>query len=253
MLAEERYKQIVKLVNQRGSIRVSELSRICEVTEETIRRDLAKLEGEDMLVRSHGGAVSLQDKQGEIPYPKREVTNLKEKKRIAEQAVSVIQPHDRIFLDASTTAWYLAAALPDIPLTVLTNSIKVALELSEKQLIEVISIGGTLSHRSLSFIGPLAERSLELYFVNKAFISCKGVHVVRGISDSNEAQALIKQKVISLSEQVYLLADYSKFDIQAFAKIADLENIYRIITDPKTASAQLSEIKEQGIEVVVAR
>ncbi len=139
MLVAERYDKIVSLVNERGSIRVSELSELCGVTEETIRRDLDRLEQQGKLRRSHGGAVSVKETQAETPYFEREVMHQEEKKRIAKAAVARIEPHDRIALDASSTAWYMASILPDVPLTVLTNSIKVALELSSKEKIEVIS------------------------------------------------------------------------------------------------------------------
>lgn len=117
MLVAERHQKIFDLVNQRGSIRVTELSEILGVTEETIRRDLDKLEGEGKLSRSHGGAVRVQGDQ-EIPYFEREIQNVEEKIAIAREAVKHISADDRIILDASTTAWYMAKVLPDIPLTV---------------------------------------------------------------------------------------------------------------------------------------
>ncbi|MFA9557892.1 DeoR/GlpR family DNA-binding transcription regulator [Evansella sp. AB-rgal1] len=252
MLAEERYKKIVEIVNERGSIRVSELSQIFSVTEETIRRDLAKLEGEEKLIRSHGGAVSTGEKQPELSYSTREIMNVEEKKKIALETINHISPNDRIFLDASTTAWYTASIIPNIPLTVLTNSLKVALELVEKDKIEVISIGGTLSQRSLSFIGPLAEMSLDAYFVDKAFISCKGVHLKRGISDSIELQAKIKQKVINLSDKVYLMADASKFGVQALKKISSFECIDNVITNKGIDQTVINELKEIGVSVFLA-
>lgn len=249
MLVAERYDKIVQLVNERGSIRVTELSELCQVTEETIRRDLDRLEQAGRLRRSHGGAVSVKDQQPEIPYFEREVTRADEKKRIAEEAIKLIQPKDRILLDASTTAWYMAASMPDIPLTVLTNSIKVAMELSSKEKIEVISTGGILASRSLSYVGPLAERSLDAYHVDKAFFSCKGVHLERGISESNELQARIKHKMVGMADQVILLADSSKFGVQAFTHVADLSDIHTIITDGRVSSELLLQLKEKQISV----
>lgn len=248
MLVAERYNYIVQLVNAKGSIRVTELSELCKVTEETIRRDLDRLEQAGRLRRSHGGAISITEIQ-ETPYSVREVENADEKKRIAEKAVSMIEPNERILLDASTTAWYMAATMPDIPITVLTNSIKVALELANKEKIEVISTGGILATRSLSYVGPLAERSLDAYHVDKAFISCKGVHLERGISESNELQGRIKQKMVGMSDQVVLLVDSSKFDMQAFTHVAELSEVTHIITD-KTISAMLVEqIRQQQIHI----
>lgn len=249
MLVAERYEKIVQLVSERGSIRVSELSELCEVTEETIRRDLQRLEQAGRLRRTHGGAVSVSDHQSEIPYAEREITHAEEKKRIAQDAVQFIQPQDRIILDASTTAWYMASYIPDIPLTVLTNSIKVAAELSSKEKVEVISTGGLLAHRSLSFVGPLAERSLDAYHVDKVFFSGKGVHLDRGISESNELQARMKQKMIGMADQVFLLADASKFGVQAFTRVADLNQIHSIITDNRISPEALSQLKERSISI----
>jgi DeoR/GlpR family transcriptional regulator of sugar metabolism len=252
MLAAERLHKIVEMVNERGSIRVSELSDLLGVTEETIRRDLDKLEGEGKLLRSHGGAVSVRDTQAEMPYTVREVMNMEEKSRIAAEAVKHIEAGERIILDASTTAWYMARLLPDMPLTVLTNSLKVALELSAKENIQVISTGGRLTHRSLSYIGPLAERSLEHYYVDKLFFSCKGVHVHRGISETNEAQAQIKQKMIAIAERAYLLADYSKFGVQAFTHVSGWDNVKHLITDSRADGEELLALKEAGIDVIRA-
>jgi DeoR/GlpR family transcriptional regulator of sugar metabolism len=249
MLVAERWQKIIQLVNERGSIRVTELSVICEVTEETIRRDLDKLESEGKLLRSHGGAISMKSAQAEIPYLERETTNADEKRRIAQEAVSQVYEKDRIILDASSSAWYMAQLLPDMPLTVLTNSIKVAMELSGKEKIKVISTGGLLSSRSLSYIGPLAERSLSTYHVDKAFLSCKGLHLQRGLSESNELQALIKQKMISIADEAYILADYSKFGQQSLAHVAAWNEIRHLITDEKADAAVLEQIAERGVTV----
>ncbi|KKO53421.1 DeoR/GlpR family DNA-binding transcription regulator [Paenibacillus sp. DMB20] len=256
MLVAERYEKIVQLVNERGSIRVTELSEICGVTEETIRRDLDRLEQSGRLRRSHGGAVSIKDlppsgrSQPEIPFTEREIMHAEEKQRIAEEAVKLIEPYQRILLDASSTAWYMARLIPDFPLTVLTNSIKAAAELGGKEKIEVISTGGIMAHRSLSFVGPIAERALDSYHVDKAFVSFKGVHLERGLSESNELQARIKHKMVGIADQVVLLADASKFGAQAFKQVADLSCIHTIITDARLTPEDAAPYKERGIEVI---
>ncbi|GIP18195.1 putative HTH-type transcriptional regulator YulB [Paenibacillus montaniterrae] len=252
MLVAERYEKIVQLVNERGSIRVSELSELCSVTEETIRRDLDKLEQAGRLKRSHGGAVSVKESQLEIPYFEREVTRSQEKKRIAEEAVKLIQPHDRILLDASTSAWYMAKIMPDIPITILTNAVKVATELSAKEKIEVISLGGRLSPRSLSFVGPIAEKTLESFHVNKLFFSCKGVHLERGISESGELQARLKQQMIEAADQIILLADSSKFGVKSFTQVADLSMVDTIISDRELDEEMQTALAAAGIAVTLA-
>lgn len=250
MLVVERWQKIVQLVNERGSIRVSELSELCQVTEETIRRDLDKLENEGKLIRSHGGAISVRESQTEIPFLERETTHADLKHSIAKEAVSHIRENDRIILDASSTAWYMAKHLPDVPLTVLTNSIKVTLELSQKEKIQVISTGGRLSSRSLSYVGPLAERSLDMYHVDKVFLSGQGVHLQHGISESSELQALIKRKMISIADEVYLLVDHSKFGVQSLTKVAAWQEIHHLITDRFTEKEEVSRIRDKGVNVI---
>jgi DeoR family L-fucose operon activator len=250
MLVAERWQKIIQLVNERGSIRVTELSELCDVTEETIRRDLDKLESDGKLIRSHGGAISVREIHAEIPYHERETMNEEQKRNIAREAVNYVVDNDRIILDASTTAWYMAQHLPNRPLIVITNSLKVAMELSTKDKIQVISTGGQLSPRSLSSVGPLAERSLDHYHVDKAFLSCKGLHLGRGISESNEQQALIKRKMISIADHVTILADYSKMGTQALTHVASWEQIDRVITDGQTDLKAVSDLQDVNVEVV---
>ncbi|QTN00518.1 DeoR family transcriptional regulator [Sediminibacillus dalangtanensis] len=251
MLVAERQQKIVEVVNERKSIRVSELSRIFSVTEETIRRDLEKLETEQKLARSHGGAVSIiPDESAELSFSEREITNVKEKKEIANEAAKYVIEGDKIMLDASTTAWYLAKALPDIPVTVLTNSIKVAMELSSRKEVTVISTGGTLLSKSLSYVGPLAESSLDTYHVNKAFISCKGFHLDKGISESDEQQARIKKKMMDNADSVFIMIDHSKFGVRAFSRLSGIEAIDHVITDGKVDTAILQQLSDRSLNLI---
>lgn len=235
------------MVNERGSMRVSELSKLFSVTEETIRRDLERLEKEGYLRRTHGGAVGTKESSNELPYVQREVMNIEEKKQVAEIALNYIEPYDRIILDASTTAMYMAQALPDIQLTVLTNSLKVATELSSKRKITVHLTGGMLWSDSLSFVGPQAERGLSNYYVDKAFFSCKGVDPEWGVSDSNELQALVKKKLLEISNKSFLLVGQSKFGVKAFSPICQLNQIDAIITNSAIPeSPYLKKIKDMS-------
>jgi DeoR family transcriptional regulator, fructose operon transcriptional repressor len=252
MLVAERHQRIVELVNERKSIRVSELSQIFSVTEETIRRDLEKLEAEHKLKRSHGGAVRIEPQPDalEIPFGEREITNVQEKREIALKAIKQVQPGDKIILDASSTAWYMAKKIPNIPITVLTNSLKVAFELSSKSNITVISTGGVLSSRSLSYVGPLAEDSLKTYHVQKAFISCKGLDFDYGISESNEEQARIKKRMCDIADKVYVMIDHDKFGVKAFSYINPLSKVDCVITDSGVSKEIVEKIKEHALEII---
>ncbi|MCP8617578.1 DeoR/GlpR family DNA-binding transcription regulator [Salirhabdus salicampi] len=252
MLVAERHQRIVELVNKRKSIRVSELSRLFSVTEETIRRDLEKLENDRRLKRSHGGAVSIASDQEsyETPYTEREVTNVKEKRDIATIAANLVNEGDKIILDASSTALFMAKELPNISITVLTNSIKVAIELSGKSNVTVISTGGIVTQRSLSYVGPLTEDNLKNYHVDKGFISCKGLHLQHGISESSDDQARIKKKMCDISEKVYVMVDHSKFAVQSFSLINSLDKVDYVITDRKVGAKDVDEIQKRKVEVI---
>lgn len=251
MLVAERHQKIIELVNERKSIRVSELSQIFSITEETIRRDLEKLEKQKRLIRSHGGAVSVNTSSvSEVSYLEREITNVKEKKQIALEAVKQVIEGDKIILDASTTAWYMAKELPDVNITVLTNSIKVATELSTKKEITVISTGGILRPKSLSNVGPLAESSLESYHVNKAFISCKGFHLEHGLSEASEQQARIKELMVNSADTVYIMVDHSKFGAQAFTKFSDLDSINYVITDSQVDLQTVQQLTDKSLQII---
>lgn len=251
MLVAERHQKIVELVNERKSIRVAELSKIFQITEETIRRDLEKLESQGKLMRSHGGAVSIEPvKNLEVSFAEREVTNVRQKREIAKEAVKFVHEEDKIILDASTTAWYMAKELPNTPLTVLTNSIKVATELSTKRNITVISTGGSLRRKSLSFVGPLAESSLESYHVNKAFLSCKAFHIQKGLSESSEQQARVKKFMLQIADEAYMMVDSSKFGFQAFSRFTKINDLDYVITDRGTSDEVVTQLSEEGIKVI---
>ena len=250
MLPAERHRAIVQLVNTKGSIRVKELSQILAVTEETVRRDLDRLEAEYKIRRSHGGAVRVDEEPGEVSYLQRESENVAEKQAIAREAVRYITPNESIILDASSTAWHVALILPNVPVTVLTNSLKVALELSSRDRVEVISAGGILRAGSLSSVGPVTEGTLGQFHVNRAFLSFKGIHTEYGISESNALQALVKRKMIDIADEVYLLADHSKIQVRDLTRVASLGEIDVLITDKGASQEHLSAIGDFHIQVI---
>ncbi|MEK4384329.1 DeoR/GlpR family DNA-binding transcription regulator [Solibacillus sp. FSL W7-1464] len=250
MFAEERQQEIIKMLYENGAIKVNHLSKTFRVTEETIRRDLEKLEVENKLKRTHGGAIVLDTKNDdEIPFKEREVLMAKEKQSIANEAAKLVEENDVIFLDASSTALYVAKALPNIQMKVLTNSLIVAFELSKKTNIEIILTGGNLVQNSFSLIGPTTIQSLKNYYVNKMFLSCKGFDFSLGISDSNEQQAAVKRTVMERSEKIILMADHSKINKKSFVQIGSIDVVDIIIVDDYVSREYFSfyEFKDKKI------
>jgi len=251
MLAKERQREILNLLEAEGSIRVAAAAKEFGVTEETIRRDLDLMEGEGKLKRSHGGAVPVENNSLEMPHWQRETVNVEEKRLIGQEAASRVSEGDTIMLDASSTAWFMAQYLVDMPLTVLTNAVQVAQALAKHRHIRLICTGGTMSRASLSFQGPIAESMLDQFHVDKLFLSCRGLSVDRGISDDNDVHAVLKRKMVEIAEHRTLMLDHSKFCKNALTRIARIEEFNALITDSQTDTDILGRIREEGVEVTV--
>ncbi len=252
MLAPERQRVILDLLARQGSVRVARLAAGFHVTQETVRRDLERLERDGRLLRSHGGAVPLDLDRTELPLDVRETVHLKQKQAIAAHAAAGISEGHVIALDASSTARELARLLPDIPLTVVTNSLAVAVVLLDRSRIRVVVTGGVLDGPSRSFVGEMAREILDRFHFTRAFISCQGIDLERGLSVTADEQAGIKRRMIALADEAVLLADSSKFGVKAvefFAKVADVD---AIITDPGTDSSTIDGLKKAGVRVEVA-
>ena len=252
MLAPERHRHILQLVTEHGSVRTGEIARALRVAEETIRRDFEKLEAEGRLVRTFGGALRGEPERRDLPFTSREQMNVAEKRRIARRAQEFIAEGDTIFLDASSTVLELARCLPDRPLTVLTSALQVALELASRPAIQVVMLGGALTQQSLSCVGPLADHALECYHVQKAFLSCRGVDVRRGLSESNDEQARLKRKTLSLAERSYLLADHTKLPLKSLFFFAQPGEIDVLVTDRAPEPALAAALKKAGVEIAIA-
>jgi DeoR/GlpR family transcriptional regulator of sugar metabolism len=251
MLTLERHQEILKLIEREGSARVSDLAGRFEVTEETIRRDLQKLAATDQIRRSHGGAIFNDRSAQESPYWFREIANEAEKSRIAEEAIRRILPGERVILDASTTAWHMAKRLPNQPLTVITHSVQVIQALARTHSVDVIGLGGTLAHNSMSFVGPVAERQLQDYHVDKVFMSCRGIDFQTGLTDASVAQAQLRRLMLDQADHRTLLIDHSKFGVKALAHIAGIEAFDEMITDSSVDPEVLHELHKLSVNTTV--
>ncbi|MGC1481368.1 MAG: DeoR/GlpR family DNA-binding transcription regulator [Chthoniobacterales bacterium] len=252
MLAPERHRQILCLLGTHGSVRTTEVARALSVTEETVRRDFEKLEAEGQISRTHGGAVRGEAGRRDLPFTSREAMNVEAKRAIARQALRHIGVGDTIVLDASSTALELARQLPDRETTVLTNALKVAIELADRQSVQVVMVGGVVSQRSLSCTGPLADHAIECYNVGKAFFSCRGVDAERGLSESNDEQARLKRRFLALADRTFLLADDTKLSLRSSFFFAQLSDVDLLITNQDPPSDFSSALASRGVDIQVA-
>lgn len=252
MLAEERRQKIIEKINVEGTVHVSDLSEELDVTEETIRRDLDVLDQRNQLARTHGGAVAVENNsKAELSFNVRENRLKKYKIEIAKKALNLIEEGETLFLDASTTAMYLARQLSSINnLTVITNSIKIMLELVDEDNITVISTGGTLRSNSFSFVGPLANETVKKYYADKIFASCKGVSIQHGATDSNELEIEVKENMIKQAKEVIIIADHCKLNAVGLAKFVEFDQISKIITDNDADIRIIDEFETAGVRII---
>lgn len=254
LLAPERRSEIVRLIELEGSVRVSNLCTKFGVTEETIRRDLDALEKQGLLERTYGGAVSPKRISHESPYYGRELQNKAEKEAIAQAIAEVITDRETVLLDASSTSLYVARALAGQKqrLTVMTNSLVIASELSRSRGFTVLCTGGTLRETSLSFVGPHAERALRDYHVDTAILSCKGFDIHRGFTDSNDLEVEMKKMMLTAANRVIAAVDSSKWGYVGFALIGPVTSANLIVTDSRVDAGKVAQVQEQGVQVTIA-
>ena len=252
MLAGERHLEILKRIQDRGGIRVASLAKELAVTEETIRRDLERLDTEGKLRRIRGGALPLESDRRELPMSVREAVNLDKKRAIAAAAVRHILEGDVVALDASSTARELARLIPDRPVTVISNSLSIASVLMNRSEVRLICTGGFLDAPSMSFVGSLAEESLDRFHIKKLFFSCAGIDPVRGLSVTADEHAGIKKRMIDAADEVVLLADSTKFNTSAVEFFARLTDVDTVITDGQINPALVDEMRQQGVSVELA-
>ncbi|WP_053363811.1 DeoR/GlpR family DNA-binding transcription regulator [Bacillus sp. FJAT-27251] len=229
MLTPERQSMILQLVKERSVVKIQELVELTGASESTVRRDLTQLEQSKFLKRVHGGAARLQGKLQEPSMIEKSSKNLHEKQRIARYAASLVEEGDSIFLDAGSTTYEMIPFLPDKDIVVVTNGLLHLLPLLDRN-INTYILGGFAKKNTKAMIGRGALASLDQYRFDKCFLGVNGIHHQFGFTTPDQEEALIKQKAMDLSREVFVLADASKFSEVAFAKIAHIDQA-AIITD----------------------
>lgn len=245
-----RRQQMVNEVNQAHSVTVEQLAAQFGISVETVRRDLAWLEKMGRLVRVHGGARTLQqDDLGEL-FKKRRNEHTEAKNVMARKALAMIERYMTIGLDASSSDWFLARLLPDMPLTVVTNSMEVVRELSSRPSIRIICVGGDYCSRYADFIGDMAQRNFRSQHIHISFVSCFGVNLLTGLWENSELNAMTKRAMIDVSQKTVLLADSSKYGRRSPYNMADWSQVKYVADDGLMNDETLSRFAELGVTVL---
>ncbi len=256
VFAPERQEQIAQLVVDAGRVRVTDLASQFGVSPVTIRKDLLALEGASLLVRTHGGAIAPRNAgRPEPAFELRERLQRDEKSRIGAAAATLVSDGDSIAFDASTTALYVARHLRERTtwhqLTVVTNSIRIALELAGHPGITALMLGGRVRSEALSVVGPLGDDVFRRVNVQKAFVGAVGLAPDVGLTDAMEEEAQIKRAMVGAAREVYALVDHTKWGRVASATFCRADRLDGILTDEAAPPDMVAAIRALGVRVTL--
>jgi len=251
MFQEERLVAIVDFLKMNKRISVEQICALFDVSRDTARRDLVRLEEEKRIVRTRGGAILPSEHQEVKDYSNRLKIVSEEKSSIGKVAASLIYPNDRVILDVSTTVQSCAEHIKNINCTVITNSINQAEILSSKSEIDIQLLGGKLQKEHKFLYGTSVIEKLSEYHVDKAFIGVAGISE-RGLTIALEEDGMVKRKMIQQANQVIVLADHTKLRKTHFFKFTDLQDIDLLITDKTPEKSYLDLLRKYDVELLIA-
>jgi len=254
-----RKEELRELLSQENQLTVAKITQTFGVSEATARRDLSELEKEGYLVRTYGGAVKSESNISfEYFFTEKQKKNILEKKLIAQEAVEMIKEGETIFIDSGSTTWQMAKILRASPnklnkITIISNSLAVAGELSRLENLSLILLGGIFRPKLADVCGRQAEDNLRQYFVDKAFLGVDGISAERGLTTTDFLSANLEKEVIKCSKQVIALADNTKVGRSSLLSYVDINRINILITDDKTDKTELNAIRDSGTKVLVVK
>lgn len=252
MFATERQNRIKQLLFEYDKVGVSSLSEILDVSEVTVRKDLEKLEKEGFLIRTHGGAVLREDVPREEPSPDSDIPNIESKKMIGIFAGALIQDRDVIFLGPGSTCIQIAKNLRDKKdLIVVTNNIGVMTELAGMPNCRVIATGGEIdaSEYGIMMTGDTTLKAIEGLYMNKAFISVDGISFNRGYMMRNSYLAQMYVSLKKFSDEIIIVADNTKYDVNSLTNIGELSFADKIISDQLAPHEYIKYFFEHDIQI----
>ena len=250
----ERRKKILNLLEKNGQVFVHELSEEFGVSEVTIRNDLELFESKRLLIRSRGGAMIFENAVGmDFQLSDKDKMNYSEKMRIGKKAAALVNAGETIILDSGTTTMEIAKNLnSNNAINVITNAFNIADQLIKSPNVNIIVPGGTLRKNSHSLVGPLAEKSMRNFYVDKVFLGVDGFDASEGAFTPNIEEASLNQIMIDISKEVILVADSSKFKRRSLAFICPPSKIDVVITDENISKEDKSRLLDQNIKVIIA-
>ena len=250
---QQRHKYILDKLGKEGFVRVQDIADALGVTGATIRNDLRTLESQHLLYRNHGSASPVKQKVVDLPVQEKSAIHSIEKKKIALQAINLLEDDDSIIMTSGSTIEAMAINLKPIGrLNVVTPSIRVGVFLSEKENIEVMMLGGHIVKKSLSVRDSYTLEGLKNVKCSKLFLSCDGFDLEAGMTTAFVEEARMTNAMMTAATQIILLADSSKCGKVGFGKICDFQDIDVLITDSGLPESIRKRIEDDGVKVLTA-
>ena len=247
----DRFSRIIERLSANGSVTVADLADEFGASPATIRRDLARLEDQRLLARTHGGAVA-HGVLYELPLRYRSVRRQEQKVRIARAMVARVPEGAAIGLTGGTTTTEVARALSDRRrVTVVTNSLSIASELAVRPNMKLVLTGGVARAESYELVGPIAEAALAALNLDVAILGVDGISVESGLTTHHEVEAHTNRALIERARRVVVVADSSKLGLVAFARICELRDVDELITDTEAEDGTIEALREAGAQVTL--
>jgi len=254
LLVAERRHRIVELLREHGKVTVEALAARFATSAVTIRTDLATLEADGALERTHGGAL-LRREDDDQPITVKQTLHHAEKVRIAKVAAELIQDGETIILDSGTTTAEIAKQIRKLEvhsINVITNALNIASLLADVPAVRLIMPGGILRPESKSLSGHIAEAALANLQADRLFLGADGLDPERGVMTPHLPEAQLNAKMIEISRQVIAVADSSKLMRRNISLIARVEQLHMLITDTGANPDVVAELQRRGVEVRLA-
>lgn len=250
LLKVERQVRIRTLVEDRGRVTVGELSQFFDVSEATVRRDLEQMDERGLVRRTHGGAIRVVRASREPPMLQRINEQSEEKKRIGMEASTIIEDGETVFLGSGTTVLEIARHLPEnIRLTVITNSLAVANELTSLTQVELIVIGGLFRASELSMVGHIAEHAVKEFRADRVFIGIRSIDPNQGFTNDFLPETMTDRAILDIGTQIIVVADHTKFGRVSSVFVAPVTSAQVIITDKDAPEDIVISLQELGLDV----
>ena len=251
MQAEERQKRIEAYLQKAEFASLEELSRHVDASISTVRRDLTLLESAGNVRRTHGGARVVNPRTDEFAFSNRDTLQLNEKEAIGLACAQLILPGQSVIMDAGTTVYHVARHLEDKSLQVITNSLPVANHFASSQRVEVIVSGGVIYPRLGVLVGPLAIETFTHMHADVAILSAGGISA-EGITNSHALLIDMQRAMLKAASRVIFCLDHTKFGRRSVAGLCGLDQIDLIVTDPATPREFVTQLRQNGVAVLVA-